>query len=287
MTSSPSARAADQATNRADFVLEAGGVKGAALVGALAAFEDAGYRPNRIAGTSAGAIVGGLFASRISASEVHDILITKKFSDFVDPTFWQRLPLPLLGTVLSELFDAGMYKGRSLEDYLDTILARHGVKTFAELRLDDPGVDPNVPPEQRYTFVAVAADVTRKREEHFPWHFQRDYGLDPDDQSAARVPTCPLQSLTSTLGHGGRRRHQRRRDPARTPGPRHAVGLAGPLLRQTVGDVAVQVVGLMAEQLHAEDDEDGDEHEDQPVLHQSLTSLPLALTPLNHPAAEA
>lgn len=171
----------------ADFVLEAGGVKGAALVGALAAFEEAGWRPNRIAGTSAGSVVGALYASGMPVSEIHDLLVKKRFSDFVDPTFLQRLPLPLVGSVLSELFDAGLYKGESLESYLAGVLAKHGVKTFADLRLDDPGMDPAVPPEMRYRLVVVAADQTREREEHLPWHFGRDYGVDPDTQSVARA----------------------------------------------------------------------------------------------------
>ncbi len=43
---------------KADVVLEGGGVKGIALVGALSVLMDAGYTFPRIAGTSAGAIVG-------------------------------------------------------------------------------------------------------------------------------------------------------------------------------------------------------------------------------------
>jgi NTE family protein len=47
----------------ADLVLEGGGVKGIGLVGAYSALTDAGYAFHRIAGTSAGAIVGALIAA--------------------------------------------------------------------------------------------------------------------------------------------------------------------------------------------------------------------------------
>lgn len=50
----------------ADLVLEGGGVKGIALVGAIAEMEARGHRfgaPARIAGTSAGAIVGSLLTT--------------------------------------------------------------------------------------------------------------------------------------------------------------------------------------------------------------------------------
>lgn len=43
-------------------MLEGGGVKGIGLVGAIKVFGDAGYRFRRVAGTSAGAIVGSLAA---------------------------------------------------------------------------------------------------------------------------------------------------------------------------------------------------------------------------------
>ena len=52
----------------ADLVLEGGGVKGLALVGAIEVLEEHGYRFRRIAGTSAGAIVGALVAGGMPAA---------------------------------------------------------------------------------------------------------------------------------------------------------------------------------------------------------------------------
>ena len=45
-----------------DLVFEGGGLKGIALVGAYSVLEERGYRPQNIAGTSAGAIVAALLA---------------------------------------------------------------------------------------------------------------------------------------------------------------------------------------------------------------------------------
>lgn len=171
----------------ADFVLEGGGVKGIALVGALAAFEEAGYVPNRVAGTSAGADVASLFAARVPAKEQHDLLIATPFKQFIDPTFWERLPIPLLNTALSEILDKGEYRGRALEQFFGSVLARHGVRSFGDLRLDDPGLDPSVPADERYRLVVVTADVTRGIEAHLPWDYRSHYGLDPDRQSVAEA----------------------------------------------------------------------------------------------------
>ena len=52
------------------LVLGGGGAKGAAEVGALKVLEQAGVKPDFVAGTSIGAIVGGLYAAGYSAAEL-------------------------------------------------------------------------------------------------------------------------------------------------------------------------------------------------------------------------
>ena len=54
----------------ADLVLEGGGVKGIALVGAISVLEERGYQFRRVAGTSAGAIVGALEAAMLNTMTV-------------------------------------------------------------------------------------------------------------------------------------------------------------------------------------------------------------------------
>jgi len=56
------------------LVLSGGGAKGMAHIGVLKAMEEAGLRPDYIAGTSMGAIVGGLYALGYSASEIDNII---------------------------------------------------------------------------------------------------------------------------------------------------------------------------------------------------------------------
>ena len=59
---------------RIGLVLSGGGAKGLAHVGVLKAIEEAGIRVDYVAGTSMGAIVGGLYASGYSASEIDSVL---------------------------------------------------------------------------------------------------------------------------------------------------------------------------------------------------------------------
>jgi NTE family protein len=64
------------------------------------------------------------------------------------------------------------------------VLADLGVRTFGDLRADDPGAQDD--PRFAWRLVVTASDVSRRRLARFPWDFP-DYGLDPDEQEVARA----------------------------------------------------------------------------------------------------
>ena len=70
---------------QADVVLQGGGVKGIGLVRALVALTDAGYRFNRISGTSAGAIVGPLAAAGLTGERLRQSALSLKYVKFKAP----------------------------------------------------------------------------------------------------------------------------------------------------------------------------------------------------------
>jgi NTE family protein len=169
----------------ADLVLEGGGVKGTALAGAVAAFEEAGYRFSRVAGTSAGALVAAMIAAGIPTAQMHERMLALDYAQFRDPTWLGKLHLSGLGVALSEIFSEGMYRGDALREMVAGELRNAGVTTFADLRLDDPGLDPAVPEDARYRLVVVASDITRQRMVRIPWDVRSEYGIDPDSLSVA------------------------------------------------------------------------------------------------------
>src|SRR3712207_3654642 len=85
----------------ADLVLEGGGVKGIGLVGALSVLEEKGYRFNKVAGTSAGAIVGSLVAAGMNAADLRKVMEEVDYRQFQDEGRLDRLGL--LGKGLSIL----------------------------------------------------------------------------------------------------------------------------------------------------------------------------------------
>jgi NTE family protein len=64
------------------LVLSGGGMRGAAHIGAIKALEEHGIYPTHIAGTSAGAIVGGLYAHGYNCDEMFEFFKTIQLLDY-------------------------------------------------------------------------------------------------------------------------------------------------------------------------------------------------------------
>lgn len=98
------------------LALSGGGAKGFAHCGALQALEEFGIKPDVIAGTSAGAIVGALYAAGNTPVEISRMFIGKEFSNFV------KFLIP----------KAGFFDHSPFQDFLMEYLQ---VKTFEELSI--------------------------------------------------------------------------------------------------------------------------------------------------------
>lgn len=164
-----------------DIVLEGGGVKGIGLIGAIEELYDAGYARCRVAGTSAGAIVGALLAAGMPVVQLQTLMRDLDYTKFRDEGFIDALGVP--GKSISLALEKGVYEGKYLRNWLADELEKLGVRTFADLKLTEPWAE-KLPPEQRYRLVVVASDVSSGRMVRFPWDYQ-DYGLDPDEQLVA------------------------------------------------------------------------------------------------------
>jgi NTE family protein len=164
----------------ADLVLEGGGVKGIALAGAYSVIEERGYALKRIAGTSAGSIVGALLAAGLKADELEKLMRELDYSKFRDESLLDRLPL--LGKPLSVLFRQGIYNGSYARDWIRERLADHGVRTFADLPYNDS--TSAIPPSEQYRLVVMVSDISRGRLLRLPWGYP-DYKRNADKESVA------------------------------------------------------------------------------------------------------
>jgi predicted acylesterase/phospholipase RssA len=149
----------------ADLVLEGGGVKGIGLVGAVSALHDKGYHlggPGRVAGTSAGAIVGSLVAAGMPVPQMVKVMQELDYRRFRDGG-----PLGRFGRGLSLFTGLGLYRGDYLHRWISEQLEGCGVRTFGDLRLRDSGS--SLPQERAYKLVVVVSDVTSGHMARLPW----------------------------------------------------------------------------------------------------------------------
>jgi NTE family protein len=163
----------------ADLVLEGGGVKGIALAGAISVLEERGYQFHKIAGTSAGAIVGALVAAGAPGKRLREIMEDLDYRRFRDPGPLGRLGP--LGVAAEVLVHKGWCRGDYLRSWLAEKLGEYDVDTFDQLRLDDTGADSALRDRDRaFRFVAMASDVTHGELVRLPWSYRGRFGIAPE-----------------------------------------------------------------------------------------------------------
>lgn len=115
-----------------NLVFEGGGVKGIAYVGALEVLDREGILNNieRVAGTSAGAMVAVMVALRYTAEEVRQVLEGLNFKDFKDSS------KGILRDTIRLLKNYGWYKGDFFRNLMSKLIEKktgNGEITFEQL----------------------------------------------------------------------------------------------------------------------------------------------------------
>ena len=181
-------------------MLEGGGVKGLGTAGAVMGLLDEGWTFPRVAGTSVGALAAAFVAADAGPAAFRGVLDRLTLRRIPD----RLAPLPLVSEGFSLLTERGAYEGEWIHRWLLRELDDLGVRTFADLRRDDPGDDPAA--DQRYRLVVMATDVTNGRLLRLPWDYTL-FGLDPDEQlvaDAVRMSlSIPFYFRPCSLRHAG------------------------------------------------------------------------------------
>src|SRR5919198_4344074 len=163
--------------NLVDLVFEGGGVKGIGLGGAFQAIEEAGFKPNNVAGTSGGGITAALVAAGYGADELKDIVFNMPFPRFKDSGGMSRIPF--FGGPINVLKDLGIYEGKYFHAWIDGLLTAKGITKFGEL------LNPQATGlEDRHRLRVIASDLSHRLMLILPTDAQH-LGIDPDEMLVA------------------------------------------------------------------------------------------------------
>jgi len=158
-------------------VFEGGGIRGIGLAGAAAAVLDSGYRFERVAGTSAGALTASLIAVDYTGDELRRQVARIDWPALLDGV--PGLRIPVIGKHIAFLRGGGLYHGAELQRVWGRLLAEKGVSTFGDL---EPG-----------RLRVVAVDLTHERGVVLPDGLA-EYGID-----ASRFPIARAVRMSSAV----------------------------------------------------------------------------------------
>lgn len=117
---------------KCNAVFEGGGVRGIGHVGAVCRMEQAGWQFADTAGSSAGAIIAALLAAGYTGKEL------KKELEGLDYLKFKGMDIPdhfgMVGKSLSFLLSLGIYNTDELEDWLDDLLDKKGMRRFGDVK---------------------------------------------------------------------------------------------------------------------------------------------------------
>lgn len=146
-----------------DGVFSGGGVKAYAFIGALKSIEENNLQLERVAGTSAGAIIASFLAAKYRTDEISQLFNEIDLKQFLDAPRMTRL-IPFSKWFFL-YFQMGLYKGDKFERWLFKQLAAKNIYTFGDIKED--------------YFKVVVSDLTLGKLVVIPDDLEKLYGIDP------------------------------------------------------------------------------------------------------------
>jgi NTE family protein len=198
--------AADE--KRVDLVFEGGGVKGIGLAGAFGYLDEQGFKPQRVAGTSAGAITAALVAAGYSGEELRSLVLEEmKFKSFEDGGRWP------VSQALEVAAHKGLHPGKYFESWMRERLEQKGITKFGQLRDASGDGGDSADGGNQYRLQVIASDISEQRMLVLPRDAQEHLGLDPDEldiAAAVRMSMSIPIFFDPVIYHDPRRPHEQR-----------------------------------------------------------------------------
>ncbi len=154
-------------------------MRGLAHVGAYQALQERDYDVVRVAGASAGALVGAFIVAGVPADQAASRFADLDFRSFALADVLTRWSEKRAIGGLIDRFTADPVEPLG---WIEEILGAAGIETFGDLRIEGD----ETPANGSYRLVVRCLDVIQRRVIRLPWDYHR-YGLDPDEQRVAEA----------------------------------------------------------------------------------------------------
>lgn len=147
-----------------NLILQGGGIKGLAYIGALRCFEENNYKIKNIAGTSVGAIIGSLIVAGYDSYELENII--------------NCLPENVLltkNTLENKIKNKGIYSITNLEYFLEKLLIEKNIRCFKDIKVGN-----------YYKAIFISTSLKYKRIFVLPYDLKL-INIEPDSFSVAKA----------------------------------------------------------------------------------------------------
>lgn len=164
-------------------VFAGGGVRGIAHLGAVCEMEQRGYRFERLAGSSAGAIVAALVAAGYTGAEAKTAMLETDYPKFKEKDLLDYLGV--LGKAIGLFWKFGIYSTDYFESWLNRLLLPKRVLVFEDVKIEGDSLGRSGASAD-YRLKVTASDLTDRLLLVLPDDL-KDFGIDPDSFSIARA----------------------------------------------------------------------------------------------------
>ena len=137
----------EQQSTKVGIAFGGGGAKAAAEIGVLKVIEESGLRIDYVAGSSMGAVIGGLYAAGYSAQELDSLLTTEEWLSLFDRNEIGIIEADADRTVF------GLIKSDVFEDYLRKTLQKKGCTNIGDTKKNN-----------QVTFACTATNIVTENE---------------------------------------------------------------------------------------------------------------------------
>lgn len=163
---------------KADIVFQGGGVKVLGFIGAICKLEEVGFKWQRFAGTSAGAIIASLLASGYTGEELKKIVYDTDFSKFAKKSKCDYIPLG--GKAISLLKNKGVFTTECVTEFISDLYKKKKINKFKDISNNG-----------KSKLKVIASDVTNQRLLILPDDI-KEYGINPMELEIAKAVTMSI-----------------------------------------------------------------------------------------------